>query len=91
MNNIRIRAALGCALLALGGLFAAPALASCKHCGTVVEVKTNKNQGDPKATTSYQVLVKMEDGNVRSFNYGNAPGYKVGDKVRIANKRLVRQ
>ena len=44
-----------------------------------------------KATTSYQVVVKMDDGNIRSFNYGNAPGYKVGDKVKIANKKLVRR
>lgn len=47
-----------------------------------------KNQ---KATTSYQVVVKMEDGNVRSFNYANPTSYKVGDKVKIANKKLVRQ
>ena len=44
-----------------------------------------------KSTTSYQVFVKMENGAMRSFTYGAPTGYKVGDKVKIVDKKLVRQ
>ena len=44
-----------------------------------------------KSTTSYQVIVKMEDGNTRTFNFGSPTSYKVGDKVKIVDKKLVRQ
>ena len=50
-----------------------------------------KNQ---KSTTSYQVVVKMDDGNdpsTRTFNFSNPTSYKVGDKVKIVDKKLVRQ
>lgn len=50
------------------------------------EVEKNK-----KSTTRYQVVVRLEDGNTRTFNYSNATSYQVGDKVRIVDKRLVRQ
>jgi len=43
-----------------------------------------------KSTTSYVVHVKMEDGAERSFTYSQATSYKVGDKVRIVDKKLVR-
>ena len=44
-----------------------------------------------KATTSYQVIVKMEDGNTRTFNFSNPTSYRVGDKVKIVDKKLVRR
>ena len=44
-----------------------------------------------KETTTYQVLVKMEDGNNRTFNFTQATSYKIGDKVKIVDKKLVRQ
>jgi outer membrane lipoprotein SlyB len=47
-----------------------------------------KNQ---KSSTSYQVVVKLENGNTRYFNYSNPTSYKVGDKVKIVDKKLVRQ
>jgi outer membrane lipoprotein SlyB len=50
------------------------------------EVEKNK-----KSTTTYQVVVKLEDGNIRYFNYGNPTSYRVGDKVKIVDKRLVRR
>jgi outer membrane lipoprotein SlyB len=50
------------------------------------EVEKNK-----KSTTSYQVVVKLEDGNTRTFTYSNPTSYKAGDKVKIVDKRLVRQ
>jgi len=46
-----------------------------------------KNQ---KATTSYVVSVKMEDGAERTFTYSQPTSYKVGDKVKIVDKKLVR-
>jgi outer membrane lipoprotein SlyB len=47
-----------------------------------------KNQ---KSTTSHQVVVTLEDGKTRTFNFGAATSYKVGDKVKIVDNKLVRQ
>jgi len=47
-----------------------------------------KNQ---KSGTSYQVVVKLENGNTRYFNYSNPTSYKVGDKIKIVDKKLVKQ
>jgi outer membrane lipoprotein SlyB len=44
-----------------------------------------------KSTTHYVVNVKMNDGAVRHFNYASAPGFHVGDRVRVREGRLVRQ
>jgi outer membrane lipoprotein SlyB len=44
-----------------------------------------------KSTTSYQVLVKMDDGASRTFTYSSPTSYKVGDKVKIVDKKLTRQ
>ena len=124
------------AAFALAG--ASTAMAACKECGTVTDVKTVKKQGEgsgagaviggvaggvlghqigsgrgkdvatvggavggayvghqvekeSKSTTSYVVYVKMEDGTSRNFTYSNPTSYKVGDKVKIVDKKLVRQ
>ena len=126
------------AALALAALLPAPALAACKDCGTVVDVKSVKQKGEgsgagavlggvaggvighqigsgrgndaatvvgavggayaghqieknQKSTTSYQVVVKLEDGVTRTFSYSQPTSYKVGDKVRIVDKKLTRQ
>jgi uncharacterized protein YcfJ len=50
------------------------------------EVEKNK-----KATTSYQVVVTMEDGKTRTFTFSNPTSYRTGDKVKIVNSKLVRQ
>ena len=47
-----------------------------------------KNQ---KATTSYQVVVRLEDGKTRTFNYSNPTSYRVGDKVKVIDNKLARQ
>ena len=44
-----------------------------------------------KSTTSYQVVVTLEDGRTRTFSYGSATSYKVGDKVKVVDNKLVRQ
>ena len=43
-----------------------------------------------KATTSYIVGVRLNDGTTRSFTYQSAPGYQQGDKVKVVNGQLVR-
>jgi len=50
--------------------------------------QVEKNQ---KSTTSYQVLIKMEDGKNRTFNFSNPTSYKVGDKVKVVDGKLTRQ
>jgi uncharacterized protein YcfJ len=44
-----------------------------------------------KSTTTYVVHVKLEDGTNRTFNYSQPTSYKVGDRVKILDKKLVRQ
>ena len=134
----RLAFATSTALVAAVTLASVPALAACKDCGTVSDVKTIEKKGEgtgagaviggiaggvlghqvgsgrgntlatvagagagayaghqveksAKATTSYQVVVKMEDGNTRTFNFTNPTSYKVGDKVKIVDKKLVNQ
>ena len=44
-----------------------------------------------KSKTQYQVIVKLENGESRTFTYNAASAYKVGDKIKIVDKKLVRQ
>ena len=44
-----------------------------------------------KSTTSYQVIVKLEDGRSRTFSYASPTSYKVGDSIRIVDGKLTRQ
>ena len=46
MKHARMQVAISGALLALASLFAAPALAVCKNCGAVVDVKTIEQKGE---------------------------------------------
>jgi uncharacterized protein YcfJ len=41
--------------------------------------------------TTYQVIVQMEDGKTRTFDYADVTAFKVGDKVKVTNGKLVRQ
>jgi outer membrane lipoprotein SlyB len=127
------------AAAALASLAAAPAaFARCDNCGTVVEVKTVKKEGEgsgagavlggvvggvighqigsgrgntaatvagaaggayaghqieknQKSSTTHQVVVKLENDTTRTFNFSNPTSYKVGDKIKIVDKKLVRQ
>jgi uncharacterized protein YcfJ len=138
MKAIQFKVAVSGALFALASAFAPASLAACKDCGTVVDVKTVKHEGEAsgggavlggvvggvlghqigsgrgntaatvagaaggayaghqiekskKATTTYDVTVKMEDGSSRTFSYASAVSYKIGDKVKIVDKKLTRQ
>jgi outer membrane lipoprotein SlyB len=42
-----------------------------------------------RAVKEYQVVIRMDDGNTRTFAFESAPGYAVGDKVKILDGRLV--
>ncbi len=50
------------------------------------QIEKNKN-----ATTTYEVVVEMENGATRTFHYGKATSYRVGDRVKIVDKKLVRR
>jgi outer membrane lipoprotein SlyB len=49
-------------------------------------IEKNRN-----ASTQYVVRVKMEDGSNRTFTYKDPTSYRTGDKVKIVDKKLVRQ
>ena len=44
-----------------------------------------------KTDVKHQVVVKMEAGNERYFNFSQPTSYRVGDKVKIVDKKLVHQ
>ena len=43
-----------------------------------------------KATTQYQVVVKLESGETRTFTYKAATSYKVGDRIKVVDNKLTR-
>ena len=43
-----------------------------------------------KEKTVYQVIVKMEGGNSRTFTFGSESAFKVGDKIKVVNGKLTR-
>ena len=48
------------------------------------EVEKNRN-----TRTRYVVYVKMEDGSTRNFTYSNPTSYRIGDRVKIVDHKLV--
>lgn len=48
----------------------------------------NEVEKRSRATTSYQVRVRMEDGSIRSFPYAHEPGWSVGERVRVIDGHL---
>ena len=54
------------------------------YAGHQIEKKKNEK-------TAYVVEVKMENGATRTFNYAEQTAFRTGDKVRIIDKKLVRQ
>lgn len=51
------------------------------YAGNEVEKRTH-------TTTSYQVRVRMDDGETRTFPQHGADGWRVGDRVRVVNGEL---
>ena len=44
-----------------------------------------------KSKTQYQVIVKLESGESRTFTYSAATAYRVGDKIKVIDSKLTRQ
>jgi len=44
-----------------------------------------------KSTSEHQVVVKLENGSTRTFRYAEATSYKVGDKIKVVDDKLVRR
>ena len=55
--------------------------------GAYVGHQTEKNM---KSKTQYQVIVKLETGESRTFTYNAATAYRVGDKIKIVDNKLTR-
>ena len=55
--------------------------------GAAIGTEVERRQ---KATTSYVVGVRLNDGTTQSFTFGAAPGYQQGDRVKVVDGRLVR-
>jgi len=51
------------------------------YAGNEIEKRT-------RTATTYQVRVRMEDGNIRTFPYNNAPQWSEGDRVRVVDGYL---
>jgi outer membrane lipoprotein SlyB len=138
MNTRQFSIAISGALFAVAAAFAPATFAACYDCGSVVDLRTLKKEGEgsglgmvlggvaggvlghqvgsgrgrdvatvagaaggayvgneveksKKSSVTYQVIVKLEDGNTRYFNYAEPTSFKVGDRVKIVDKRLVRR
>lgn len=48
----------------------------------------NQVEGNMKATTSYVVQVRMDNGGSRTFNLQNLNGYNTGDRIKVVNGAL---
>ena len=48
----------------------------------------NQVEGRMKASTSYEIRVRLDNGKYRTFHQTNAPGWRDGDRVRIVNGGL---
>ncbi len=51
------------------------------YAGNEVEKRT-------RASTSYQVRVRMDGGEIRTFPYAQQPGWSAGDRVRVVDGQL---
>lgn len=54
------------------------------YAGHQIEKSRNK-------TVTYQVVVEMEDGKTRHFDYREPTGFRVGDKVKVVDRKLRRR
>lgn len=48
----------------------------------------NQVEGNMKATTSYEIHVRLDDGSSRTFHQNSAPGWHTGDRVRVVKGAL---
>ena len=50
------------------------------------QIEKNKNK-----KTTYQVIVKMDEGESRTFNFSQPTSYRIGDKIRVNDGKLTKQ
>lgn len=50
----------------------------------------NETEKKLKEKTVYQVVVKLESGETRTFSFNAASAYKVGDKIKVVEGKLTR-
>ena len=48
----------------------------------------NQVEGNMKATSSYEIHVRLDDGSSRTFHQQSAPGWHTGDRVRVVKGAL---
>lgn len=48
----------------------------------------NQVEGNMKATTSYEIRVRLDDGTLRTFHQSSAPRWRNGDRVRVVKGSL---
>jgi outer membrane lipoprotein SlyB len=48
----------------------------------------NQVEGNMKASTSYEVRVRLDDGTLRVFNLQNPPAWRNGQRVKVVNGRI---
>ncbi|NHZ81264.1 glycine zipper 2TM domain-containing protein [Massilia sp. CCM 8695] len=51
-------------------------------------VAGNQIEGSMKATRSYEIRVRLDDGGARTFHQRSAAGWRAGDRVEIVNGTL---
>jgi outer membrane lipoprotein SlyB len=138
LTRCHLSAVLTAAIFIVAIALAPRAEAACDNCGTVVETKTVKKEGEgsgagavvggvlggvighqvgsgrgntaatvvgagagayaghqveknQKSTTTYQVIVKMDDGKSRTFNFQKETSYRAGDKIKVVDGKLTKQ
>lgn len=48
----------------------------------------NQVEGNMKASHSFEIRVRMDDGGTRTFHQSNAPGWRSGDRVKVVKGAL---
>ena len=48
----------------------------------------NQVEGNMKATKSYEIRVRLDDGTARTFHQQHAPGWHTGDRVKVVKGAL---
>lgn len=48
----------------------------------------NQVEGNMKATSSYEIRVRLDDGTLRTFRQSSPPAWRSGDRVRIVKGKL---
>ena len=63
----------------------------CAKCGVVESVRAFGVKGEvgDRDETVYRVTIRMDDGSYRTISHPVAPGYSIGEKVRIIDGAVI--